>query len=338
MNSLTNAIKNLPKKMFVIAVSLLVAVLATTGVLTAANEVTMEGHVKSLNVTTGETEYSESTDLLVDDVAQIQLWHHSRENPAGPKADNTVVRFEVSQNEGTTQTVRGISSSDNGDTIDDTTTINLSTEKAQLQYVPGSAKFRYNKGAADGVESCMTGFDYPAESCYATVSLPDSIMTTGVNLDEIRGGPLTGCNAYHETVIVQVRSYADAVSVNKYVRHVGEGASDWSTSTTAEPGDDLEYLIRFENEGNTILNNVMVGDNLPKYHTYVEDTTNLQNGNHPDGIAISNNNITRGGINVGNYSPGSVGYVWFTSRLDTIEAYERCGEYELANVGVVRPE
>ncbi|MCA9328583.1 DUF11 domain-containing protein [Candidatus Saccharibacteria bacterium] len=338
---ISNIIRKITKLPRTLAALLAIAVLAAPaigGYVTAADQVLMEGNVQSLNASRKETVYKDETNLLVDEVAQIQLWHHNRQAPGTTAATNTVVKFAVPNAQGKTQVVSGTSSSDNGNTISDTTQINLSLDRARLQYVTGSAKFRYNKGAVDGVASCITGYEYPAESCYATVSISDDVIANGVNLDQVRGAPLNGCNAYHETVTIQVRSVADVVSVNKYVRHVGQGAADWATSTTAKPGDDLEYLIRFKNEGNTQLNNVMVGDNLPKYNSYVDGSTMLSNSNHPSGIAITNDSITKGGINVGNYVPGAVGYVWFKADLDPIKAYEKCGTYEVVNVGVVRPE
>src|SRR5690606_21972011 len=139
----------------------------------------------------------------------------------------------VPNSQGKTQVINGTSRSDNGNTISDNTTVNLSLERARVEYIPGTAKFRYNKGAADGDKSCQTGTQFPPERCYTTVKISDNVVTSaeGVNLDDVRGGPLTGCNAYHETVTIQVRVVADVVSVNKYVRHVGQGADDWKTST-----------------------------------------------------------------------------------------------------------
>lgn len=338
--NIINKVKSLPKSIVALFIAAVMVAPLSAGFVTANadGQAILEGNTESLNVTAGETEYDDSTDLKIDEVAQIQLWQHNRNAPGGTPAINNVVKFSVPTEAGKTQVITGTSSSDNSNTITDTTNINLSVDRAKLQYIPGTAKFRYNKGAAEGDQSCITEMEFPAERCYATVPISDDVVSGGVNLDEVRGTPMHGCNAYHETVTIQVRSVADVVSVNKYVRHVGEDSSAWATSTTAKPGDDLEYLIRFKNEGNTELKNVMVGDNLPKYNSYVEGTTMLSNGNHPNGIAIENDNISKGGINTGNYLPGAAAYVWFTAKLDEKPAYEKCGTYEVVNVGVVRPE
>jgi uncharacterized repeat protein (TIGR01451 family) len=339
LRNLHNTLRSLPNKALVAGAIFAAAVLPLAGLATADTQVAMEGHTKSLNVTKGETEYKDVTNAMVDEVVQVQLWQHNREMPDGAKAINNRVKFTVPTAQGKTQVITGTSSADNADTITDTTTVNLSMDRARIEFIPGSSVFRYNKGAVDGRAECITGMEFPPESCYADKVVPDSVVTdpNGVNLDTLRGGPLNGCNAYHETVTIQVRAKADVVSVNKYVRHVGQSASDWKTSTTAKPGDDLEYKILFKNEGNTQLNDVMVGDNLPKYNSYVVGTTKLYNGNHPDGMAVTTDNIHQGGINVGNYLPGASAYVIIRVKLDAITAYEKCGQYDVRNVGVVRP-
>lgn len=337
LHTIFSTIKNLPKK---IVTPVLVAAFAlplAAPLTTAQTQVAMEGHTQSLNVTAGETAYKDVTNAKVDEVVQVQEWHHNRELPDATRATNVKVKFSVPTAQGKTQVITGTTTADNANTITDTTTVNLSLDRARIEYIPGSAMFRYNKGAADGNAACETGMNFPPASCYATVPVSDEVVRGGVNLDTLRGGPLRGCNAHHETVTIQVRVKADVVSVNKFVRHVGQTAADWKTSTTAKPGEDLEYLIQFKNEGNTQLNDVMVGDNLPKYNTYVNGTTMLRNGANPNGISITNDNVTKGGINVGNYLPGSVGYVWFKAKLDPATAFAKCGQYDIRNVGVVRP-
>lgn len=333
INKIFNKIKNTPKKVLA-PLAVLAVALPIVGIVSAA-PVLMEGHTKSLNTTTGETTYKDTTNAMVDDVVTVQLWYHNREAPGGQVAENTRVKFDVPEQPGKNQAITGTTSADNSNTVTDNTNVLLSLDRAKLDYIEGSAQWRYNKGAMDGDKSCQTGMDYPPERCYANQKISDGVVTNpqGVNLGNARG-----CNAYHATVTIQVRVVADVVSVNKYVRHTGEGADAWSTATDAEPGDKLDYLIRFKNEGNTKLEDVAVGDNLPKYNSYVNGTTNLRNGANPNGLHISSDNITKGGIDVGNYMPGAVGYVWFTAKLDDKHAYEKCGVYDIRNVGVVRPK
>lgn len=334
LTKIFNKIKTLPKKVLT-SLAFAAATLPVVSLVTAQSApVLMEGSIKSRNTTTN-TEYADSTNAKVDEVVQVQMWYHNRELPDTTAAQNTRVKFTVPTAQGKSQVVTGKVSADNANTITDTTNINLSLDRARLDYIEGSAKWRYNKGAMDGDATCKTGMQRAPERCYQTVAISDDVVTKeqGVHL-----GNTPGCNAYEATVVIQVRVVADVVSVNKFVRHAGQGSADWKTSTTAKPGDNVEYLIKFKNEGNTQLDDVMVGDNLPKYNTYVNGSTNLSNGTNPNGIKITNDNITKGGINVGNYTAGAVGYVWFSAKLDPIQAYEKCGEYDIRNVGVVRPK
>jgi len=333
MNKLRTLLTRQPKILLLLIAVIVGGIFATTNAI-ASEPVLMEGGVTSLNASTG-TDYANTTNLKVDEVAQVQLWHHNREAPDTAVATNTVVKFNIPNADGVNQTVSGTSSSDNGNTINDTTTIKLSQDNASLQYEPGSAKFKYNKGAVDGRAECITGYDFPPADCFTVVSLPDSVITSGVNLDSYRGGPLEGCNAFHESVTVRVRSVAESIKVDKFVRHLGETSDDWTTSTDAKPGDTLEYMIRFENKGNTQLQNVSVGDNLPKYHDYIEGSTKLRSTRFPNGTSITSNNIVTGGIFVGDYDPASVGYVLIQTKLDPITAYEKCGDYELTNTALV---
>jgi uncharacterized repeat protein (TIGR01451 family) len=340
IRSITNKIKRTSTKSKALLLVIFALAFGMANVAQAANEVQLEGWTKSLNVTANQTEYQDSTSAMVDDVVQVEVWHHNMENPAGAKANNTRVKVAVPNQPGKTQVITGTTSADNANTVTDSTVVNLSLDQAHVEYMPGTAKFKYNKGAQDGDAACQTGFNFPPDRCFVTVAVPDSVVTdpNGFNLDTVRGGPLTGCNAHHETVTVQVRVKASVVSVNKYVRHQGEGSDAWKTSTTAKPGENLEYMIRFKNEGNTELQHVVVGDNLPKYNAYVAGSTMLRNGANPNGIHITSDNITKGGIDVGNYMPGAVGYVLIGVKLDPIQAYPKCGTYDLRNVGIVRPQ
>lgn len=339
LRTLINKAKNFPKKVLVASAILAAATLPLAGFATAENQVVMEGKTESLNVTKGETQYKDVTNAMVDEVVQVQLWQHNREVPETTFANNNRVKFSVPTAQGKSQVITGTSSADNANTITDTTTVNLSMDRARLEIVPDSAMFRYNKGAQDGRAECLTGLEFPPESCYATVAISTQDVTDadGINLDAVRGGPLKGCNAYHETVTIQVRVRADVVSVNKFVRHAGQGPSAWALTANAKPGDDLEYKINFKNEGNTQLNDVMVGDNIPKYNAYQAGTTKLYNGLNPDGMAVTTDNIDKGGINTGNYLPGAEAYVIIRVKIDPVSAFPKCGQYDVRNVGVVRP-
>lgn len=140
------------------------------------------------------------------------------------------------------------------------------------------------------------------------------------------------------SLVGEIRRGRPKVRINCDVRREGQGSSAWDTWTEARPDDTLEFLIRFENSSDRTLKNVIVGDNLPKYLCYVDGSTELRNGAFPSGVSIESDNIAEGGIDVGHYEPGAVGYVLFAARTNPVSAYKRPGTYDIRNVGIVRAE
>lgn len=309
----------------------------------AANDsVAIEGDVKVANVTTGDTAYSPSVNAKVDDVVKVQVWYHNKEDAnSGKLAKNLKVGIAIPTAAGKSQTINGKISADNSNTVSKNASVNLSVEQASLEYVAGSAKWRHNTGADQGKPECITG-NNPAgapASCYTDTKISDDVAKggTGVRLEDTKP-----CFAHEATVTVLMRVKASSVKVNKYVsKHDGDNNAknnNWQIANTANAGDKLDYMIRFENKGNTTLNKVVVGDNLPDYMQYVAGSTYIYNGNHPNGTPAGSDNVAKGGINLGNYAPGTEGYVVFTVQLDQNKQFAKCGNYVLTNVGGVRPE
>lgn len=328
----------------VLAGSAIAAPLSAASIAYATDHVSIENDVKVANVTAGDTSYSNSVNAKVDQVVKVQLWFHNRENPdSGKDAKNLHAKINIPGAEGKNQTITGYVQGDNTNKASDTATVNLSLDNAYLKYVAGSAKWRYNKGAYDGRQECQTGMKaVPSNDpnhCYTTVSISDQVVTngSGVNLGDMRP-----CFAYESTVTVLARVQASEVKVNKYVSAYdadhNPSNNDWKLTNSAKPGDKMDYMIRFENKGNTVLNDVIVGDNLPDYMKIIPGTTYIINGNHPQGVAAGNDHVVNGGIDVGDYNPGAAGYVVFSVQIDPVSKFAKCGIYTLKNVGVVRPK
>lgn len=347
MNALS-FLSRAPKKVALVVAAAVMAVSTVVGpianVAAQTNNVRIESTTRVANVTAGDTTYKESVDAKVDEVVKIEVWYHNMENfDSGKVANDLAVALNIPSAQGKTQTITGTVKGSNTNTVADTAQVNLSLDNAYLEYVEGSAKWRHNKGATDGRTECQTGNqEVPANdpnNCYVTETISDNVVknSTGVVLENLQP-----CFAYEATVTVLARVKASEIKVNKYVsKHDGDqnvSNNKWELKNTAVPGDKLDYMIRFENKGNTTLKNVIVGDNLPDYLSYVPGTTRIYTTNHPSGIAAESDNVYKGGINVGNYAPGSTGYVVFTAVVDSKNKFATCGVYTLKNVGVVRPE
>ena len=309
---------NLIQRFMVGASALVMAVMPFASQATS-DQVKIESRLQVENTTTN-TGYQKSVNAKVDEVVAVQLWYHNREaEQSGKIANNLKVNLNLPQGvKGKTQTVTSVTSADNSNTVNDTANINLSLDNAYLEFVPGSSIWRHNTGTNANPNWVNTTLSSSQEQ---------QLLGGGLVLEDAKP-----CFNFESTVTVLVRVRADVVSVVKEVRKLGE--KTWVTQNSAKPGETLEYRIRFKNEGNTTLRNVVVGDNMPAHVTYVPGTTKLLNGANPTGISISSNNITTGGIDVGNYEPGAVGYVWFQAKIDP----NLKGNYDLTNVGVVRPE
>lgn len=338
-----NFLSNMRSKLALLMVTLLS--IAGLGAISAANSNLMEGYTRSLNVTRGQTQYQQTTNASDDEVVQVQVWLHNRENPAGERANNTVVRVAVPQNQpGANQNITGTITSDNFNTVTDTTTVVLDDATSAIEYIPGTAKYRYNKGAADGDQSCETGFDTPPERCYATVQISDSVIAGGVNLDTIRKTPLRGCNAHHETVTVQVRVKSNkkrAYSIEKTARLKGENREAWRENVNAAPGQNVEWKIEFKNNGTTQLEDVIILDQVPGGLKAIPGTVKLYNTSNPNGYTYPNSAVQANGsqvnVNVGTYNPGSNAIVTFETKMPSLTELE-CGTNKFLNLAYATPK
>lgn len=291
-----------------------VALVAVPAVATAAGQVAIESRTAVANVTAGDTTYSKAVNAKTDEVVKVQIWYHNKEEAnSGKVANNLKVKVDLPTAPGKAQKVTGTVSADNANTVVDTANVNLDLDQSRLEYIPGSAVWRHNKGTNEAPN-------------WVTEKISDQVVGTGIVLENAQP-----CFNFEANVTVLARVKTDAVSITKQVRIAGE--KNWVTENTAKAGDTLEYQITFKNEGNTRLDNVVIGDNMPANLTYVKGSTKLKNGANPNGIAIPNDNIINGGINVGNYEPGAVGYVLIQAKINpTLNP----GKSEFKNVALVK--
>lgn len=305
----------------------LVAAAAVVGIVlpvasTAATSVKLESSLGVANVTAGDTAYKQSVNATYDQVIKLQVYYHNTELPdSGKIAENVKVKINVPTTAGKTQTVTSTVAGDNTNTVTSTAKINLDRADASLQYIPGSAVWKHNVGGRPA-----------AEQNYREDIVSDNVVLSSGGLRLENQKP---CYEYAATLTVLVRVMVPGVDIDKTVRVAG--TKDWSTSNTAKPGDTLDYQIAYKNTGNTVQKNVIIGDNLPPKMKLVPGTTYLANATNPTGVKYNSDNITNGGINVGNYGAGANAYVKFQVKLPEAKDLA-CGTTEFRNVGVVRPE
>lgn len=322
MKSISRLFNTWPKRVAVAAVAAFAAIALPFASSGAANAVKLESSLGVANVTAGDTQYKQSVNATYDQVVKLQVYYHNTELPeSGKVAENLKVNINVPTAAGTTQRVTSTVSADNANSVTSTATINLNRADAYLQYIPGSAVWKHNVGGRAAAEQ----------------QIKEDIVSDNVVLSS--GGLVLEnqkpCYEYAATLTVLVRVMVPGVSIDKTVRVAG--TKDWSTSSTAKPGDTLDYQIAYKNTGNTVQKNVIIGDNLPPKLTLVPGSTYLANATNPSGVKYNSDNITSGGINIGNYGAGANAYIKFQVKVPAEKDLE-CGTTEFRNVGVVRPE
>lgn len=303
---------NIIKRLALGAGAALVALMPFASASAAA--VRLESELTVANVNKNEA-YSKQTSATDGEVVKIQVWYHNMENAdSNLVASNLKVKINLPSTPGKVQTVTSTVSADNANTVTDTAKVNLPVDAAYLTYIPGSAKWRHNVGDNTNVN-------------YQTTSISDDVVNNaaGVNL-----GDEKPCFNFESTVTILAKVNLAAITLVKQVRVLGQTA--WTTENNAKLGDTLEYMFTFKNVGTTKLNDVIVGDNLPPNMTYIKGSTILKSTAFPNGKTITSDNIVSGGVNVGNYDPGSTAYVKFQAKINSDL---KCDNYSFKNVGIV---
>ena len=192
---------------------------------------------------------------------------------------------------------------------DDISFSNTTGGDIALRYVPGSATI-HNFGATNGQ------------------TMSDNIITTGASLGyNALDGVVPGCNEYAGYVTFRVVADQPNFTISKEVRIAG--STTWSKNVAATAGNTIEYRIQYINTGTTSQNNVVISDVLPAHLSYVTGSTTLKNASNPNGKSVSDN-LTKGGINIGDYTSGSNAYIKFSATVDSNSALD-CGTNTMTN-------
>lgn len=239
---------------------------------------------------------------------------HSDLNASGVGiAHDTTVRAALPASVNGSETVDGFVSASNATpgTVYDSAALK-SDGKVDLEYVNGSAMLHTN---------------------FQQTALPDSVITTGVKVgDQDLSGNWRGCLQYAGAVTfnIKVKEQPKAdFTMDKQVRKHSDGTGNWVESYAAQPGETVDYIIRYKNTGQVTQENVIVKDTLPAGMTYVAGSTMLANGSAPNGKSVSDN-VTTSGINIGTYAPGASAWVRFSAKVASVDQLP-CGPQKLVN-------
>ena len=317
MKLLSRMLGSLPKR--IVAGAIVALAVALPVAVSASQTVKIEADTKVANVTAGDTTYKNSVNASYDQVVKVEVVYNNDEAAgSGKVANNLRVKINIPSTAGKTQKITTVTSADNSNTVNGSTTVNLDGADAYLQYEPGTVVWAHVDAQTNKMVTKNLG------------SAGDGIVSgNGIVLENENP-----CQAGSVTVLARVM--VPGVKIVKQSEIAGQ-TSKWSNNNTANPGDKLKYMITYQNTGNTQENNVVIRDSLPPKMTLVPNSTYLYNSNNPNGVLYKSDNITNGGIVIGNYAPGATAYVVFEVQIPA-ESALACGQTEFRNVGVAHPE
>lgn len=209
-------------------------------------------------------------------------------------AHNAKVRFELPT--GTEQVLRtkGYISADNASTVFDSADM-LGTEKFSVSYIPGSATLMRNN---------------------VPHALSDSIVTSGAQIgNDAMNGELPGCFDYASLITIRVKINVQETPKLQVTKEVKvKGAEGWNKEISTKPNTEIQWRIGTKDISNSNLNNVIVRDVLPPHVKMVPGSLRLiSTGSDKAQNDESTKFFFAGGVNVGNYVPGSTQYAIFNT-------------------------
>lgn len=312
MKIISSMFNNLPKRLAVGA--LIFCGIALPMAVSAAQTVTISATTGVANVTAGNTTYASSVNAAYDQVVKVEVTYDNTEAPGSNlNANNVNVKVNIPTAPQKNQVITTTTGGDNTNVVNGQATVNLDRSDAYLQYIPGSAQANITN--TDG-------------SQHLTAISDNIVYGTGYIINN--GNP---CQA--ASVAVEAREIVPGVKIVKQVEK-SDQTNAWTSKNSANPGDTLKYLISYQNTGNSVENQVIIRDNLPPKMTLVPGTTYAADATNPSGIKVSDD-VTQGGIDLGNFGAGATAYVTFQVKVPAADQLS-CGANEFRNVGVVHPQ
>jgi uncharacterized repeat protein (TIGR01451 family) len=218
----------------------------------------------------------------------------------------------------------------------------------RTSYISGSA-FYFNDVASYQNGAVNQGFQAHQLADGDLLNTTNGFFGPGAKLggkagDWSMSGEIQGCFDYsgYLTFMVQTNSATPTFTLEKDVRVKGD--TTWHDTTTAKPGDELEYRIKFQNTGAETIDQVLIYDLLPSILTYVPNSSTLINSNYPEpGFKPSGDgdwiNDTDGpadedsfGLNIGDYASQAGAFVYFDATVPANDALPICGENLIQNI------
>lgn len=252
--------------------------------------------------------YQDKTTVNADKEYLVRAYVHNIANPSINTVDrdndghmdgiarNTRIRFEMPSGIANGFTLQARITADNAlpQMVYDTADLKNDNMPFGIDYVAGSARI-YNASHPTGL------------------TLSDSIMGANGTLigDDVMDGNYPGCFEYSSFVVIRVKVKAQSSSLQKQVRKAG--STTWAKTAAVKPGDKVQWMITFQNKGQTEFNDVKISDQLPPHLTVVPGSVRYVDA--AQDVVQTNYQplFTTGGINFGTWKPNG----GFVVRFDT---------------------
>lgn len=292
------------------------------------------GARENTGINAGKDNVWNASDINVENGKEywVRIYVHNN-SPKGMDAvaENTHVSFSIPQESARDIKVNGFIKADNADPEEYWDYVNFHSDTAfHLEYIYGSAILE-SRGIGKSVENGGTG----------PYTLSDDIVKaasggTLIGYDAI-DGRIPGCDQYAAYVAIRVKAVYDTdYTVDKKVRIKGDADQTWKDHIEAKIGDELEFRIEYKNTSNATQDRVVIRDILPSNLEYVEGSTILVNGNHPNGIrAQSNALVEETGTVIGGYQAGANAIMYFEAKIvdkNLTEGVNTCVNWARASV------
>lgn len=279
------------------------------------------------DITAGDANYTYQKQLVPGHEYEVQVYIHNNAHES-LNASGVGVAKDTTLKVGLPATVEG------SETVDATITASnakptsvwdsaglTSNGKVYLQYQSNSATLTTWKGS-------------DPKNGRLFQKLGDNLITDGVTVgNDALDGNWKGCLGSAGFVTFRFKAHAADFTMDKQVRKHSTTAGGWGETYTAQPGEKVDFIVRYNNTGNVTQENVVVKDALPAGLTYVAGSTILANGSHPSGTPAADG-VTTTGLNIGTYAPNATAWVRFSAK--TAESKDlACGLNTMKNIATV---
>lgn len=268
-----------------------------------------------------------------DSVVEAKIYIHNgakqslNDAPGNPGiAKNTRVRVELPSGEAQTQNATAFVSADNaspGSVFDTLTMTGANNGFFELDYIEGSAKLY----AADPEKQSPPSF---------VSNLSDNLVTSGVNIGDVKG-----CFEFVREITFRMKVKMPHYQVRKQVRYIGQGPDDWKDQINVKRGQTVEWKVTPINVGRTVLNHVILLDQVPEHLSVVPGSVKLFSSNFPDGFTFGPEAIQADGrqinVDVGSLAPDSSAPVLFQTKVSKSEDL-KCGNTLIVNKVFMTPK